>query len=62
MSSKLCGHDCHDFSSVFLNYKNDLIFFTSEKTTFEYIFFLDTVHLSDYGNKILAEKIVEKIC
>ena len=61
LSSKFCEYDCYDLSSAFLDYKNDLIFFSSEKTNLESIIFLDTVHLSDYGNKILAEKIVEKI-
>ena len=40
MSSKLYEHDYRNLSSVFQNYKNDLIFFISEKTTFENIFFL----------------------
>ena len=61
MSSKFCEYDCYDFSDAFLNYKNNSIFYNPEKTNIENVIFIDTVHLSDYGNKILAEKIVEKI-
>ena len=61
LSSKFCEYDCYDFSDAFLNYKNNSIFYNPEKTNIENVIFIDTVHLSDYGNKILAEKIVEKI-
>lgn len=60
MDSNFCKKNCYDFSNIFINYslKSFMNNFTG---IYKDEIFIDRIHLSDVGNTIVSEKILDII-
>ena len=56
LKTDFCKKDCYNFMDLFEEYKLNKKF-NSINNNYDKVAFVDTVHLTDIGNEILAKKI-----